>query len=228
MGYLEKNCSDNGRYLFRGQLDKDKLLPRLFRSKTKIQPKTPETEKAMFDDFKRRGRPFLKIEPQSEYEWLALAQHHGMPTRLLDWTSSALAALWFTVTDTRKNDNGAIWVLKYEEADIVKPRKDDMPFDTIETKIFFPTHIVDRFIAQGGWFTVHKYERKIKSLDEEGNYENKLIKKLIVPRDSFSNIRFLLNRCGLNKVTLFPDFDGLCEHIAWRNSKEYFARKANK
>lgn len=82
---IEKKCSKAGRYLFRGQLECDQLLPKFLRND--VMPpgrQSPIVEKIMFNDFKRRGRPFLKIEPQNEYEWLALAQHHGMATRLLD------------------------------------------------------------------------------------------------------------------------------------------------
>jgi hypothetical protein len=52
----------------------------------------------MLDDFKRKARPFVDRDLKNDFEWLFLMQHHGVPTRLLDWTTNALVALYFAVS----------------------------------------------------------------------------------------------------------------------------------
>lgn len=221
---IEKICLERGRFLFRGQLEEDKegLIPEFFRDKTEIKYKTIKTEKAMLDDFIRRGKPLFNIEPQSKCERLALAQHHGMPTRLLDWTSNALVALWFVAKHPNKDKkDGVVWVLSFD----AKDRGDDSldPFKISKPEILRPKHIEKRLIAQGGWFTIHPEK---KPLDKYENFRGKL-RSIRIPYadDRFEDIRFRLNLCGLNRVTLFPDLDGLCEHIAYQNSKVYLVRR---
>lgn len=112
ISYLNKPIFGHGTILFRGQSDREwKLLPSIAdvgRNKRQRDPlyrKSNEAntdslllaEERMFRQLKRRSHPFLNIRPDSDWDWLALAQHYGIPTRLLDWSINALAALWFTV-----------------------------------------------------------------------------------------------------------------------------------
>lgn len=90
-----------GRWLYRGQSDAcwnvrcavDREIYRVRRgSLTRV-----EYEQYLLNEFKRRAIPFLTNTPRSEWEWLGLAQHHGLPTCLLDWSTNPLVALFFAV-----------------------------------------------------------------------------------------------------------------------------------
>src|SRR4051794_14108420 len=77
---------------FRGHADSTwKLLPSLARLPNKI-----EAELALIKRFKQNAYSIGDVPPESEdWRWLFLMQHHGAPTRLLDWSENPLVALYF-------------------------------------------------------------------------------------------------------------------------------------
>lgn len=178
----------------------------------------------MLDEFKRGCLPLTEFQPENDWDLLALAQHHGLPTRLLDWTYSALVALWFAAQKEPKDDeHGVIWVLNAEVSDFRDTDKQEDPFSNRITKIFRSRVISKRISAQSGAFTVHKINSKdrrerIVKFETHKIFKEKLV-KLIIPSDSFSNLRASLMLMGINHSTVFPDIDGLCQHLERRFSK---------
>jgi len=82
-----------------------------------------ELEAHLLRNFKKYARQDA-VEENNEWNWLAVAQHHGLPTRLLDWTYSPYVALHFATIDLNDYDrDGVIWCVDYVQAHSFLPSK---------------------------------------------------------------------------------------------------------
>ncbi|MBN1553198.1 MAG: FRG domain-containing protein [Phycisphaerae bacterium] len=220
--FIEENFS-NKYILFRGQPKDFPLLPKIAR--LNLHDNILLAEKRMLEEFKRQSIPFLRHTPVNDWDWLALAQHHGMATRLLDWTANPLAALWFSVRFPPIDNKAIVWIFALPDSDDILTAnmvmsETESPFSGGRTKIFQPNCIADRITAQNGWFTVHKWiddKKGFIPLDKNKNYKSYLT-KLIIPRTRFAEFRYQLDRFGINSASMFPGLDGICSHIEWVNS----------
>ena len=116
----ESSASDSGgpETIFRGVTDNGhELVPSLGRNtKAGTSGDITSLERDLLEEFKRLSVPELTSLPTSEFEWLFLAQHYGLPTRLLDWSSNPLVALFFAVE--RKDEvDGAVYMVKHAVSD---------------------------------------------------------------------------------------------------------------
>lgn len=213
----------NHSVLFRGHTCEDWTLePKLARTPLRLRYLADPVgaERRMLEEFERLSVPYLEGRSLiSKWDILALARHHGLPTRLLDWSSNPLVALWFAVEcPPERHRDAAIWAFETSESDIVKPEMS--PFELSRTQIFRPRHHDARIVAQSGWFTIHKY------MDKSGHYSaleripahRSELRKFVIPKRYFAPLRDDLSRCGVQRAALFPDLAGLCDQLRWHFS----------
>jgi hypothetical protein len=120
---------------------------------------TPEDrERRVFEAFRRRAHLELQVRPESDLEWLALAQHHGVPTRLLDWTTNPLMAAWFA---TDKSDPPDDRIARVHAVRVTsKLAVENVALDPFKMTGRSPVFVVaphwhPRVRAQRGCFSVH-------------------------------------------------------------------------
>ena len=179
-----------------------------WKSQSDISP--AENEKEILRTFKERALPFLTAVPQTNWDWLALGQHHSLPTRLLDWTSNPLVACYFAVEEDSDQDS---LIYAYNIKLFISVEDNPYPFQYKRVGKFIPRHITARITSQSGIFTIHPnpYEP----------FRSDHIDRIIIPNKIRFELKQTLNRYGINRVSLFPGLDGLARHIQWENLDVY-------
>lgn len=208
--------------IFRGQAKEEgwPLIPAVGRFVD--GSRAPWREREILDEFKREAVPFLEVVPSNDWQWLAMAQHNRLPTRLLDWTRNPLAALWFAVSEPAIHaEAGLVWAFSCEKADVVFNTADlSDPFSIDRPYVYYPEHVFPFIQAQLGVFTIHSRDNeapgKFPPLEEIKDADLRLA-KIEIPPESFPTVRYHLFRVGISPASLFPGLQGLVERIRYDN-----------
>ena len=215
--------ADRGDWVFRGHSRREyELKPSVSRA-SHTSRTLAKFEKSVFDMFCRDARMYADPLPSSDWEWLALAQHHQLPTRLLDWTDNPLVALYFSVLSHDSQD-GMFYAL-YAPCKADKKKLRRSPFTIGRPMKYRPDIVTPRLRAQEGLFVVcSDIEESLTASVEKGRAlcvkkrERWKIREQVVSKDLKKEIRYSLFRLGVHHSTLFPDLDGLTQRLAWQHS----------
>lgn len=238
---------------FRGQgCDSHQLLPSLVRRMNSAagSAEVPfsnvlETENRLLTRFKQRSLPYWttdSMRPDAAWEYLFAMQHYGVPTRLLDWTTNLLVAVYFSLQHDRKRCTcgneckPTVFVLRPLLLNSRNPRLEAHPegiFATSdeELKSWAPgtngitvppwpvslhgTHNTSRILAQQGNFTV--MGSKVAALEDSPAVTNNDGQQTLIRYCLAGDPRQALadlSKIGISQATVFPDLEGVSRTIA--------------
>lgn len=180
------------------------------------------------------------------WNWLSLAKHHGLPTRLLDWSYSPYVAMHFATHDFRQFDeDGAIWCVDYRKTNEVLPAalrnvliQDSVNIFTTEmlnrvatsldefdaladqdfVLFFEPPSLDERIVNQFALFSLpSRADLKLEELLKRLD----AYRRIIIPASLKWEVRDKLDQANVTERVLFPGLDGLSEWL-----KRYFTTRS--
>lgn len=229
---------DRANLWYRGHSRRDWLLqPQVLRDEFErraraLNPVAPDPvfsfEASLFNQLRRRGHHFLSAAGALTNAYF-LAQHHGLPTRLLDWSTNPLVGLFFAVSDD-SSLSGSVFVMRARYAIHGQEERDILYQEDPEVEAFLrsfidrdfgpqtvpglPFRIIPdlhhgRMLQQDARFTLH--QPGCQDLHEVQSPS--FIRKLEIPADAKSKIQEELRFLGVHWGTLFPDLPHLVKQI---------------
>lgn len=208
-----------------------------------------EKDNELFVEFKRRALGLVDHLPTTAWAWLYLAQHHGLPTRLLDWTESAHVGLFFALLSKPGSGqdpdcDACVWVLNpggvnervfdFSNAVVMEDgnaefllapylhglRADDPENKNRNLLAVIPEYVTERLRAQRGAFVAFGEDKDaLEKLITNTSIHPPLGRALVIGREVVHKLRRELDLAGVGESTVFPDIDGLCAELARRRDR---------
>jgi len=182
----------------------------------------PEDTQRLRRSFECRSKPSEVWPPDEVLSLMALAQHHGVPTRLLDWSRHPLKAALFAAFDASEAEDKSgllsVWALSIEKLEMLG--EEPKPFVVITA----PSATNSNLRAQEGIFTLAKHIKPDKSAVDRRPFDEILrdtfrsygvkspgpwFHRVTLPRTEAEQLCFDLALEGITRATLFPDFYGV-------------------
>jgi len=202
--------------MFRGVSDKTyKLIPSIARDTYDgTNNNINVLEEQLMREFKRLSVPVLTQYPKSDFEWQFLAQHYGLPTRLLDWSSNPLIALFFAV-EKDDNKDGMLYIIShqvtdqyelfdYRTANEKSPSMFALQPNQGEVIFIRPKYTDQRYLNQKSIFSCPENPFKSFNLPTD---------KLIIKKEWKYEIRTKLDIFGITHSYVYPGLDGVAKEI---------------
>jgi hypothetical protein len=231
LGHITRPPYSN--WAFRGERDERwplySSLSRYFQSFGVAREAWPEQERRIIRIFKRKAHVFLDNPPgaDDDFQWLALMQHHGAPTRLLDFTWSPYVAAFFALE--RAVGDSVVWALNPARIDSGRAPKPTRMDPRIPGN--FPRHFLkgvhrliwmgephtmnQRLIAQSGTFALPGVlDMPIEEI-VRGDDRDNIMAKFVIDQGVREVGMRELYRMNITYSTLFPDLDGLARSMAY-------------
>lgn len=223
---LERFSEDHRGWLFRGQRDaRWGLETTLERASRRLGVDIKQYERCIVKEFPRHAHTFLDRTPKETdtLEWLALMQHYGAPTRLLDFTYSFWIALFFALEYA--DDDCVVWALNPRslasndsgshhtgnEFNYVL-RENVLRGGFADRSLYHdvPYYTNERLAIQNGTFVFSlNVDMTFQELMELNRKE---YKKIVVGKDLIRPARRRLNEFNCNRRVLFPGIDGYAQY----------------
>jgi hypothetical protein len=197
-----------------------------------------DLEEYILRNFIRYSRPYFLSPPENDWEVLVAAQHHGLPTRLLDWTYSPLVAAHFATVGGPAEADRTVWRLDWKEVhrrfdlpelalliqDLEGILGGDRPFTPAalfamkdDSRPFAcmiePPSLDSRIVAQSAAFTLCSDKRH--SFDEflESHGLGGALTRMVIPAEHAGRVRDQLDMVSVDERRLFPDLDGVAAYL---------------